>query len=74
MSKILDKAVDCIKSLPETRQDEIGEMLMAVVEQDQSKVQLSAAQQDEVRRRMGETEPVYATDEQVEAFFSKLAG
>jgi hypothetical protein len=73
MSKILEQALERAKALPDSRQDEIGEMILDVVDQDQSDMRLTAAQQDEVRRRLGEPRPVFATDEQVKALFRRFA-
>ena len=73
MSKILEQALERAKALPDSRQDEIGEMILDVVDQDQSDMRLTAAQQEEIRRRMGEPRPVFATDEQVEALFRRFA-
>ena len=73
MSKILEQALERARTLPGSRQDEIGEMILDVVDQDQSDMRLTAAQQEEVRRRMGEPRPVFATDEQIEALFRSFA-
>lgn len=71
MSKILDKALERAKTLlSDDRQDEIGEMIDAVIDQEQSDLQLSPSQQEELRRRMADPDPVFATDDQVEAFFA----
>ncbi len=73
MTKLLEEALLKVKSLPDSRQDEIGEMILGVVEQDQSKVTLSPEQVEEVKRRINDPNPVFATDEQVEALFGKFA-
>ncbi len=73
MSKILEKALQQAKGLPDSRQTEIGEMIIHVVEQDQSDGQLSLTQAEEVRRRMSASNPLFATDDQVVAFFHKFA-
>ena len=73
MSEILKQALERAKALPDSRQDEIGEMILDVVDQDQSDIRLTAAQREEVRRRMHEPRPVFATDEQVEALFRRFA-
>jgi len=73
MSKILEKALQRAKTLPDNRQDEIGEMILSVVDQDESTMQLTPSQQEEVKRRMAEPNPIVATNEQIEAFFRKFA-
>ena len=73
MSKIFDQAVEQIKdSLPEVRQTQIGQWLLDLVDQDQADVQLSVAQQREVRRRI-ELPVTPVSSQDVEAFFNKLA-
>ena len=71
MSKILDKALDKVKTLPTARQDQIGEWLSDIVDQDQSDIQLTPAQQEEVRRRVANPEPPLSEAE-AETFFDKF--
>jgi hypothetical protein len=60
------------KSLPDASQDEIGEMILDVIEQDQSSLRLSPDQQEEVRRRLARPgQP--ASQQETEAFFDKFA-
>lgn len=73
MTTLLERAIAKAKSLSESRQDEVGEILLAIVEQDGSSVQLSEAQQAEVRRRIATPEP-FVPDEDMKAFFRKLKG
>ena len=73
MTKILDKAIEQAKTLPESRQDQLGEMILDVVAQDQSDVQLTPDQQEEVRRRLADPKPKFATDDQVKAAFGKFS-
>ena len=73
MMKILDKAIEQAKTLPESRQDQLGEMILDVVAQDQSDVQLTPDQQEEVRRRLADPKPKFATDDQVKAAFGKFS-
>ncbi len=65
MSKLLERAFKKAKTLPDDRQDQLGEMILDVVEQDQSNVHLSADQREEVRRRLADPDPAFASDEQV---------
>jgi hypothetical protein len=73
MSQLLERAVQKAKALPDQRQDEVGEILMALVEQDESALRLSDTQQAEVRRRLANPEPPVPADE-MKAFFRNLAG
>jgi hypothetical protein len=73
MTKLLERAIAKVKGLPDDRQDEVGEIILALVEQDESSVRLSEAQQAEVRRRIGAADP-FVTDQEMQAFFRKLAG
>ena len=69
MSKLLERAFKKARALPDDRQDQLGAMILDVVEQDQSSVHLSADQRDEVRRRLADPDPAFASDEQVEAAY-----
>lgn len=72
MSGILEIAFKKAKVLSSLRQDEVGRMLLDLIEQDSSKLSLTADQVDEVRRRMSrplELVPV----EEMNGFFNKLA-
>jgi hypothetical protein len=72
MTKLLERAIARAKDLPDKRQDEVGAILLALVEQDESSVRLSDAQQAEVRRRVATAEP-FVPDHEMQAFFRKLA-
>ena len=73
MTKLLDRAIEKARDLPSHRQDELGEMVLAIVEQEQSELKLSFEQQAEVRRRLAEPQPLVAIDD-MEQFFRKLGG
>ena len=71
MTEILETAIEKAKILSRQRQDEVGRVVLEMIEQDQSKLQLSVAQQDEVRRRLAR--PVDLVDDaEMQAFFRKL--
>lgn len=72
MTKLLQKAFEHAKTLSEDRQDQVGEIVLALVEQEKSSLRLSASQIEEVRRRIASPEPA-VTDEEARAFFDKLA-
>lgn len=72
MTKTLEKITEVVKTLPEDRQNELLEWLEDV-QQQHNAPQLSPEQNAEVARRMADPNPVYATDEQVQAVFAKYA-
>lgn len=73
MTKLLESAIEKARSLPNDRQDELGEMVLAAVEQEQSALRLNSEQQSEVRRRLANQEPL-VPEADMELFFRKLAG
>jgi hypothetical protein len=73
MTKILEHAIAKAKGLPENRQDEVGAILLALVEQDESSTRLSEAQKAEVRNRLAQAGP-FVPDEEMKTFFRKLKG
>ena len=73
MTKILDRAYQKAKALPDDRQDEVGEILLNLVEQDESGLRLSSDQQADVRRRLANPEPL-VPEQEMKAFFRKLGG
>ena len=73
MTQLLDRAIHKVKSLPNDRQDEAGEMLLAMVEQDSSALKLSLVQQQEIRRRLAGPQ-TFVAEAEMDEFFRKLAG
>lgn len=73
MTKTLETAFEAAKTLPDDRQDKLGQWVRDYVEQEQSHLALNEEQQREVRRRLSEPQPIFATDEQVAALFGKFA-
>jgi hypothetical protein len=73
MNSILQSAFEKAKTLPDNRQDEVGQMLLDMMEQDQSELHLSSEQQAEVRRRLA-TPMTFVPEAEMNAFFRKLAG
>ena len=72
MGTLLDQAIAKVRKLSKDRQDEVAELLMAVVEQDPDTVQLTPEQQAEVRRRL-RAPAEHASHERVQEFFEKPA-
>jgi hypothetical protein len=71
MTRLLERALKKkAKTLPSHRQDEVGEMVLAIGEQDSSSLRLSKDQEDEVRRRMATTRAL-VPEAEMESFFRK---
>ena len=73
MSKLLERAFKKAKTLPDDRQDQLGAMILDVVEQDQSSAHLTADQREEVRRRLADPQPAIASDDEVDAAYRSFA-
>jgi hypothetical protein len=73
MNQLLERAFQQAQTLTDDRQNEVGEMLLALVEQDQSRLHLSEAQRFEVRRRLALSETSVPVAD-MKAFFRKLVG
>jgi hypothetical protein len=73
MTEILEIAIEKAKVLSSGRQDDVGKMVLAMIEQDSSQLTLSAEQQNEVRRRL--EKPIdLVPDDEMNTFFRKLVG
>lgn len=73
MTELLQNAIEKAKTLSSNRQDEVGQMLLAMMEQDSSELRLSELQQAEVRRRLAL--PLdFVPEAEMNAFFRNLAG
>lgn len=73
MTELLQNAFEKAKTLSSNRQDEVGQMLLAMMEQDSSELRLSELQQAEVRRRLAL--PLdFVPEAEMNAFFRNLAG
>lgn len=73
MTNLLQRAFDLAKALPDDRQDELGEMLLSVIEQEKSPLRLSQEQIAEIRRRRADPDSL-AADHEVDSVFNKLSG
>jgi hypothetical protein len=73
MTSILQSAIDKAKTLPSHRQDEVGQLMLAMFEQDSSILGISDAQKTEIEMRL--SKPLdFVPDSEMNAFFRKLAG
>lgn len=68
MSKMLQKAFDQAKMLPEGRQDEMAEMLFQFMDQHESQAKLSEQQLAELQRRLDAPINLVPEDEMLEFF------
>jgi hypothetical protein len=73
MTSLLQNAFEKAKKLPNHRQDEVGKMLLELMEQESSQLHLSTSQQAEVRRRLAARSDL-VPEAEMDAFFRKLAG
>jgi hypothetical protein len=68
MTKLLEHAIARAKALPAARQDDIGALIISAVEYDESTIRLTAAQVDEVLRRLKDHRPPLSEEEAEELF------
>lgn len=73
MTNLLQSAIDKAKTLPNHRQDEVGEMILAMMDQDNSELRLSESQQAEIRNRLAKPLDL-VPDVEMNALFRKLVG
>lgn len=73
MTSLLQRAIDKVKTLPSHRQDEVGEMILAMMDQDKSQLGLSELQQAEIRNRLANPLDMVPESE-MNAFFRNLVG
>ena len=71
MTETLERAIEKAKRLPRERQDEVGEMILSLIEQDASDLRLSPEQMAEVDRILAEPQEI-VPEHEVKAFFRKL--
>ena len=70
MTKLLQKAIAQVQNLPEEEQNELAETLFAHLAGN-ARYRLTHEQIEEVRRRMNEKNPRYASKKQMDAFWKK---
>jgi hypothetical protein len=71
MNQRLEEAIEQVRALPEERQQEAAQILLAFLDQQNSDVHLTPEQIEEIERRMSDDGP-YATDEEVRSVFARL--
>lgn len=71
MTKLLQEAIEKVHALPDDRQDEAAEILLAMIAQSHSEApRLTEEQAAVVRSRLNDND--LATDEEVAAFYQKV--
>jgi len=70
MTKLLQNAIAQVQNLPEEEQNELAETLFAHLAGN-ARYRLTHEQIEEVRRRMNEKNPRYASKKQMDAFWKK---
>ena len=69
MNRRLEEAIARVEALPDDRQGEAAEVLIAFL--DVADIQLTPEQIAEIERRMSDEEP-FATDKEVQSLFARL--
>jgi hypothetical protein len=72
MTKLLEQAVETVRSLPPEIQDELARMLLQMAGEDQPLLQLSPEEEASLDESFAQTDSgEFATDEQVQAIWAK---
>ena len=67
----LEEVLEQLRTLPDERQQEVAEVLLAYLDEETSDIGLSPEQIDEIERCMSDDEP-FASEEEVRAVFAHL--
>jgi hypothetical protein len=70
MNQRLEEVIEQVRALPEERQQEAAQILLAFLDQQNPDLYLSPEQIAEIERCMSDDEP-YATDEEVRSVFAR---
>ena len=71
MNQQLEEVLEQVRALPDERQQEVAQVLLAFLDQQNPDLYLSPEQIAEIERRAADDGP-YATDEEVRAVFARL--
>lgn len=71
MNRQLEEVLEEVRALPDERQQEVAQVLLAFLDQQNPDLYLSPEQIAEIERRAADDGP-YATDEEVREVFSRL--
>lgn len=72
MTRTLEQALRRVKALSRERQDDVGEIILTLVEQDASDLQFDEAQIREVKRRLAYPGPLVSFEAALAAFDIRL--
>ena len=72
MKTLLEKALKLVEQLPEERQNNYGEFLLTMLEQDNSDLQLSDIQVREIGHRLANPEAAISEFEAMEFFIALM--
>ncbi len=72
MNQQLEEVLEQVKALPDERQQEVAQVLLAFLDQQNPDLYLSPEQIAEIERRMSDDGP-YASGEEVRSVFARLA-
>jgi predicted transcriptional regulator len=72
MTKLLEQALETVRSLPPEMQDELARMLLQLAGKDQHLLQLSPEEEGSLDESLAQADRgEFATDEQVQAIWAK---
>jgi hypothetical protein len=71
MNRRLEEVLEQVRALPDERQQEVAQVLLAFLDRQSPDLHLSLEQIAEIERRAADDGP-YATDEEVRAVFARL--
>jgi hypothetical protein len=71
MNRQLEEVLEEVRALPDERQQEVAQVLLAFLDQQNPDLYLSAEQIAEIERCMSDDEP-FATEEEVRSAFARL--
>lgn len=75
MTKLLEKAIEDLKKLPEADQDEAAELLFNLMAKRQEPIRLDEETRAAIREGVAQAQRgEFASDEEVEAFFARHRG
>jgi hypothetical protein len=71
MNKKLQEAIARVEALPDDRQDQSADVLLAFLDTHLADIHLSPEQIAQIERRMSDEEP-FASDKEVQSLFARL--
>jgi hypothetical protein len=75
MTKLLDKALECVRAWPKDRQDDAARLLLAMDRRDAEPYKLTPEERAEIDAALDEAERgEFASDQEVAALFQRFGG